>query len=759
MVEAMHENPDPTRTGAVWVAGTGAFLILSAAAVFVAVRWDQIPDALKLAAVVALSGVCLQTGYRTRSALPGTSGALWHLGALLVPVDVAALAIHSGAGWESTLLVAGAICLPSFALLARVRPSTVLEAGVAVAGLALAGGLGALTPLPAPVALATLGAGAEAARQHRRALRWALVAGFAPLLALGELAVMPGGGALGRLGLSGQQPRLTAVLAGGVAAVLIGRAAQRRADVGLGLVAVAAACLGTITSLAGIDGSARYVSVGLASLVLCAEIAAVLLDRDGFWSHPARIIAGFAESASLLATPVVIALLSAAASERFVGTSPVDAAALAVLAAALVVASERRSGLSWTTLGAALTAAASVELGTGEALAVAAALGAGAVGLAWSATRPSAQPSGQLDARLGEQRGAQVAFALASVGSLAHAVIVAGITGQALVAAVALAWVLAAILDRADLGVLPRAASALAIAAAVSLPPRDALGVALMVMALGVIDAVRLDNPDIGLLAAVALPVATAEGAAAAGLDPAATGLSLAVVASIVTFICLLLEDRWRMPLVAGAGLCWGSGIMLAATDKATFGSAMLLLGASAMAVGVALERVEILAMGGVSATVGMWAHLAAASVTASEPYLAPACVLLLALGVSLERRGASSWDAYAAPIVALGGAGLIERLAGGPAWHALLAGAVGVAAVLAGGLRRLAAPLLLGTILLVALTAHETLGLTAGVPTWAWLALAGALLLGSGIAMERRELGPVETGRRLVDVLHENFG
>ena len=66
--------------------------------------------------------------------------------------------------------------------------------------------------------------------------------------------------------------------------------------------------------------------------------------------------------------------------------------------------------------------------------------------------------------------------------------------------------------------------------------------------------------------------------------------------------------------------------------------------------------------------------------------------------------------------------------------------------------------PLLLGTGLLVALTAHETTAVTAGVPTWAWLAAGGTLLVGAGLAMEHHELGPVETGRRLVDVVHEHF-
>jgi hypothetical protein len=69
-----------------------------------------------------------------------------------------------------------------------------------------------------------------------------------------------------------------------------------------------------------------------------------------------------------------------------------------------------------------------------------------------------------------------------------------------------------------------------------------------------------------------------------------------------------------------------------------------------------------------------------------------------------------------------------------------------------------LAGPLLVGTGLVVAVTVHETLGVTAELPTWVWLAGAGALLLAAGIAMERRATGPVETGKRLVDLVREQF-
>ncbi len=92
------------------------------------------------------------------------------------------------------------------------------------------------------------------------------------------------------------------------------------------------------------------------------------------------------------------------------------------------------------------------------------------------------------------------------------------------------------------------------------------------------------------------------------------------------------------------------------------------------------------------------------------------------------------------------------------PRCNALVAGLVGLLAVVVGGRQRLIAPLVLGTGLLVALTVNESLAVTAGVPTWAWLALGGSVLVASGIAMERAETSPVETGRRVVDAVSERF-
>jgi hypothetical protein len=76
------------------VTATGAFLLLVAAAVFVAVQWDHIPDALKLAVLGTLTGGFLLAGRRLRPVLPPppACSTTW---AFLLPVTSAAVLVTS----------------------------------------------------------------------------------------------------------------------------------------------------------------------------------------------------------------------------------------------------------------------------------------------------------------------------------------------------------------------------------------------------------------------------------------------------------------------------------------------------------------------------------------------------------------------------------------------------------------------------------------------------------------------------------------
>jgi hypothetical protein len=116
------------------------------------------------------------------------------------------------------------------------------------------------------------------------------------------------------------------------------------------------------------------------------------------------------------------------------------------------------------------------------------------------------------------------------------------------------------------------------------------------------------------------------------------------------------------------------------------------------------------------------------------------------------------SWVAYGPAVALLAGSGIVERVHGGGSTHALFAGAVALVAVVAGGSRRLAAPLLLGTAALVTVTVYETIDATAGIPLSAWLAAGGLGLLGAAVAIERSDTSPVQAGKRVVDALAEHF-
>ena len=242
---------------------------------------------------------------------------------------------------------------------------------------------------------------------------------------------------------------------------------------------------------------------------------------------------------------------------------------------------------------------------------------------------------------------------------------------------------------------------------------------------------------------------------------PALAGAGVAVTVSGLAWLLVGrgLPGRFAGASVANALVAAGCGVALAAGDRRLTATNLLLVGAAALVAGALLGRRELAAAGAACALPGLWLHLLAADVTMAEPYVLPVAVLGLAGGLLARNDGPlSSWLAYAPPVAILGGASLAERVGGGAAWHGLVAGAVGVVAVALGAHHRLIGPLLVGTVLVVAVSAHETVAVTAEVPTWLWLCTGGAALLGAGVGMERRGLGPVDAGRRVVDVIRSRY-
>ena len=832
---AGRDGPDRSRAGAIWVSATGAFLLFAAAAVFVAVQWDHLPDQLKLAVLGGLSAGCLLAGRRLRATLPATGGVLFHLGAFLLPVVSAAAALGVGAGWPAMLVVEGLVGSVAFGLLGRVERSVVLDWAAVAAAVVLAGGIGATTPVPTPVVLVLMAGGALAARRRGAAVAWALVAGLGPVVALAEPILWVGHGVLGQLGLDSASPAGLGLATGLGAAVVLGCEAQRRRDLTLVVLAALAACVGAARAWVGWSPGATAAALAAAAVFALVELVAAATARDPFWSRPARVAAVGAEAVTAtVSTGLALALVSAADHGWGDLTWSLDpawlTAGLLTTAGWLVADLRRRQpdrtpmgiallvGGGWTpgTVGMALTAIAAVGAGTASPLAVAVTAVAAAALLVLSG-RPGGHTLAVLLAVPAPLAGTGHPVVAALVGlagalTLAAAALVRApgvhdeITAQevwllamaavlpvlsatvatvgsvevtvvALGAVIAL-WAVGVVLDRGELdertsglGLVPRGASLLALVAAPALGHAGLASVSGLLGLFALVDAVSRRRWWMTLATALLAPLAVGSAVAARGATSGQVAMVLVATGLGAAAASLLVDRPWITSWWVAELVCFAAAGYLAANDRGALGWVLVGTGTVLLMAAARWRRTEVATVGAVAATSGIWLELIERDVRTAEPYLAPVALALVAAGVLArhhvrqddrddrdDRPAISSWVAYAPAVALLGGAALLERLTGGPPWHALVAGAVAMAAVLCGGARRLIAPLLLGTALLVVLTVNESLAVTAGVPTWAWLALGGTVLVATGVGMERTDHTPLETGRRVVDVVNERF-
>jgi hypothetical protein len=305
----------------------------------------------------------------------------------------------------------------------------------------------------------------------------------------------------------------------------------------------------------------------------------------------------------------------------------------------------------------------------------------------------------------------------------------------------------------------PRAAALLTLLAAPVLHPAGLAALSGLLAVLALADALGRRRPLAAVQTAALAPLTLGMITLALGATNALAALVVIGVAVIATTVDDLVPDAWRIVTRLSALSAAFVALTLAGPDRATLATLLVVLGGLGIVWAIRLGLTDVALLSAVVATVGIWLHLVDHGVRASEPYLAPVAAGMLVAGWWWRRTTPmSSWVAYGPALGLFGGAALLERTAGGGVGHALVAGAVGLVAVVIGGQRRLIAPLMIGTALLVAITVHESLAVTAGVPTWAWLGLGGTILVTAGIVMERTDHGPIETGRRVVDVVAERF-
>jgi hypothetical protein len=148
---AVRSDGPARNTAATVVAATGALLLLAAAVTFLAVSWDQLGLTARVAAVGSGTAAAIVGGARLRRSLPAVGAVVFHLGALLLPVDALGLALQLDASLAATWTAVGLVTLTTLPVAAHVGRSRVLAVAALTGVPILATGIGLAGGPPAPL--------------------------------------------------------------------------------------------------------------------------------------------------------------------------------------------------------------------------------------------------------------------------------------------------------------------------------------------------------------------------------------------------------------------------------------------------------------------------------------------------------------------------------------------------------------------------------------------------------------------------------
>ncbi|WP_425553125.1 SCO7613 C-terminal domain-containing membrane protein, partial [Dactylosporangium fulvum] len=207
-----------------------------------------------------------------------------------------------------------------------------------------------------------------------------------------------------------------------------------------------------------------------------------------------------------------------------------------------------------------------------------------------------------------------------------------------------------------------------------------------------------------------------------AHLPHRAIGRALMEAVAHATAAVAFLLAFGHLDAMAGIAALWGVALGLRA----------LLGGARAVFTGCAVG----------AELVAYWLVLAARDVGVVEAYTVPAGVPAVAAGWFAARRNPqlNSWPALAPGLLAAFAPSLAVVMAGeGEPLRRLLLGVAAVGVVLAGAVRRLQSPVVLGGAVLGLLAVHEVALYWDLLPRWAPLAVAGLVLVALATTYERR--------------------
>ncbi len=152
--------------------------------------------------------------------------------------------------------------------------------------------------------------------------------------------------------------------------------------------------------------------------------------------------------------------------------------------------------------------------------------------------------------------------------------------------------------------------------------------------------------------------------------------------------------------------------------------------------------------------TAGMWLIAnqpwwQASPITSSDWWFFGPSLIVGVFGWNELRNGNSSWHGFGPAFAIVGVTALLDRVAGGGGWHGVVAGFIGLVALVIGVERRWSSPTVIGAGLLFAAISIEVGGVVPRIPVWALLSTGGAILLGFGWMLERNAgAGPMASLR-----------
>ena len=747
-----------------------------------------------------------------------TAEAIFHLGALLIPFDMAAVAILAGRSWEETLLLTAVTSVTAWYGIERAVPSKILLWCARLAVVMGAAGVAAVSTISMPIALATAAVVAITVRKPVAAGFWAIVAGLLPVGAF--VAWLPRiADAMADLGFDSVD-RWQLVAAGVISTLVLVVVTRTFPRVEI---AWSAVTIATVTGFVTFDGfgGAHDTYLVIGALFAGLELLALGAHRDPLWKPIVAVLAVVGEVVAAGATAVLLAD-AVLGGLSMLGTTHAFAAAF--FAIGWLIADHRRLedsvdwiidlilGSDWpvtTVMFPAAVLAIAVSLSAPVSI-----IALTAVGLAfwmiatWRSgaaegatllvliaavcaqytdhwTSLAIGAAGAAVLMLGAQQHLRTKNRLAAlVPAFAGAVVWLGSTSDAVAqsrsgwpvllvlgGAWMMSWIVEARGPHRSIEVadwIGRATAGFVLVSAVWEDTPVAVGSCALIMALAILDylAVRRRGAVEGhpllttyaLIAGAAFGLAGMPLAIAATLSTTVAGAVLAVAGFVLVGVALGSPRFVELPLAAAAVVASSVGVLMAWGDPGMFAVALLAVGCSILFVAAALRDLLFAITGYIVVGLGVALQLAVWEVIWLEPYLVFPVGAALYIGYRFHRSGGNSWAAYAPTIALMSYVSIADRLAGGSAWHTVIAGAIGVLAIIAGGYRRLVGPLVTGSVVLAVVVGYESLGPASLVPTWAWLATGGTILLAAGVAMERSDTTPLERGQQLRTVVATQF-